>query len=86
MKTKCSSTTMQPNNLPTRIVRIRELCSRTGYSRSMVFEKTNPDSKYYDPAFPRRIPLGARAMGFLDSEIDAWIQSRVDRINLQKEA
>lgn len=59
-----------------RIARLPELCSRTGYSRSMVFEKINPYSVYYDALFPRRIPLGARAIGFLESEIDAWIQSR----------
>lgn len=68
---------MEHTKKPDRIARLPELCVRTGYSRSMVFEKINPSSPYYDASFPRRIPLGARAIGFLESEIDAWIQARI---------
>ena len=69
-----------------RIVRISELCKLTGLSRSMVYEKTNPSSAYYDPTFPCRIHLGARAVGFLESDIEAWIKSRIDKTEQIKAA
>lgn len=59
------------------ILRRRQVEARTGFSRSAVYERINPLSPRYDPAFPKPIKLGAKAVGWLESEIDSWIESRI---------
>jgi prophage regulatory protein len=54
-----------------KILRLRPMLSRTGLSRSMAYDLMAKDQ------FPRPIGLGARAVGWLESEIDAWIVERV---------
>lgn len=53
------------------ILRLRSVLSRTGLSRSMAYDLMAKDQ------FPKPIGLGARAVGWLESEIDAWIAQRV---------
>lgn len=53
------------------ILRLRSVLSRTGLSRSMAYDLMGKDQ------FPKPIGLGARAVGWLESEIDAWIAQRV---------
>ncbi len=43
---------------------------RTGLSRSTIYLMMAKGS------FPRPIPLGARAVGWVETEIDAWLESR----------
>ena len=44
--------------------------TRTGLSRSTIY------LMMAQGAFPKPIPLGARAVGWVESEIDAWLESR----------
>ncbi len=56
-----------------RIIRIREVCSRLGgISRSTFYNWINPSSKYFKPDFPREVRIG-NVVGFLESDIDAYI-------------
>jgi len=58
------------------ILRLPEVQKRTGLSRSTIYERINS----VPPRFPLPISLGgdkARAIGFLSSEIDQWIQERI---------
>jgi prophage regulatory protein len=60
-----------------RIVRFRDAPRKVGYtSRTSIYAKLNPKSRSFDPTFPRPISLGPRAMGFVEGELDAWIDSR----------
>ncbi len=59
-----------------RIIKLPELKNKTGLSRSTVYDKLNPKSPRHDATFPRSIKLGARAIGFYESEVQAWIESR----------
>ncbi len=52
------------------IERLPTVLARTGLSRSSVY------AAIAQGAFPRPIKLSARAVGFLSSEIDAWIAAR----------
>lgn len=64
-----------------RILRLAEVMQRTGYRRASVYAKNCPSSRQFDPSFPRRIclsPTGRGAVGWLESEILAWLQARVD--------
>ena len=61
------------------ILRLKEVMSRTGLSRSTIYDRRNPTSTRHDPSFPQQVVLGndAGAVGWIESEIDAWIQSRI---------
>lgn len=54
--------TFEPHRLsdhPLRILRMSELTMMLGISRSSIYEKLNPKSRYYDADFPKPIRLGA---------------------------
>jgi len=64
------------------ILRRKQVEARVGLSRSSVyarlrFNPKRPDD--YDPTFPRPVRLGARAVGWVESEIDAWLAARIER-------
>jgi len=52
------------------IIRLPEVCKRTGLGRSSIYALVKQQ------CFPRPIPLSARAVGWVASEIEAWLQSR----------
>lgn len=54
-----------------RILRLPEVIHTTGKSRSSVYESIA------DGLFPRPIPIGGRAIGFVQSEIAAWVNARI---------
>ena len=55
------------------LLRLPAVKARTGLSRSTIYQRIS------DGTFPRPISLGARAIGFIESEIDAWLQSRIEQ-------
>jgi prophage regulatory protein len=55
------------------IARFPETIELTGIRRSNIYLKINPDSKYYDPSFPKPVKLSARSIGWRRSELNAWI-------------
>ncbi len=76
---------MQPNHPPTtptnqrgrehstpplldRLLRLNETCALTGVGKTSV---------YSIPDFPKRVQLSRRAVGWRLSEVQAWIESRV---------
>ena len=48
----------------------------TGLSRSTIYDKINPASPRHDPLFPRKVGLGARAVGWYMQEVEQWLQAR----------
>ena len=57
---------------PQVILRRTQVQARTGISRSGIYQKMA------DGEFPKSISLGPRAVGWLESSIDAWIQGRIE--------
>jgi len=55
------------------LLRLSEVQKRTGLSRSTIYERFNKGE------FPRPVSLGARAIGFIESEVNEWIQERIDQ-------
>lgn len=55
------------------ILRLSEVQKRVPYSRSTIYLKVSRGE------FPRPVNLGARAVGWLESEIDEWIAARIDK-------
>lgn len=60
------------------ILRRKQVEDRTGLKRSTLYTRIDPRSKYFDPAFPKPVKLGANAIGWIAEEIEAWIRSRID--------
>ena len=57
--------------MPHIILRLPEVKSRTGLSRSLIYLKISNND------FPKPIQLGKRAVGWIESEIDDWLESRI---------
>ena len=53
------------------ILRLTAVKNRTGLARSTIYFKVSQGT------FPKPISLGARAVGWLDSEIDGWLQLQI---------
>jgi prophage regulatory protein len=63
-----------------KILRRRQVQERVGLSRSTIYAKLNskqPDN--YDATFPKPVSLGAKAVGWIESEIDAWIATQIEK-------
>ncbi|HCI4068413.1 AlpA family phage regulatory protein [Escherichia coli] len=71
----CEQTNL--SNQPLRILRMAELTTLLGISRSSIYEKLNPKSRYYDADFPKPIRLGAASVGWRSTSVNEWIASRV---------
>lgn len=70
------STISEPKNQSLRIMRMPELTMVLGISRSSIYEKLNPKSRYYDADFPKPVRLGAASVGWQLTSIEAWIASK----------
>ena len=57
----------------TRLLRLKEVKDRTGLPRSSIYAKIS------EGTFPAQIPLGERAVGWLEEEIINWIRVRVEQ-------
>jgi prophage regulatory protein len=54
---------------PLRILRLSAVKAKTGQATSTIYAAMASGN------FPRPIPLGERAVGWLESEIDSWIEA-----------
>ncbi|MFJ1471063.1 helix-turn-helix transcriptional regulator [Massilia orientalis] len=62
---------------PLKILRCKQVAERLSLSRSTIYDKLSPNSVRFDPSFPRPIHLGANAVGWVEAEIEHWLQSRI---------
>lgn len=54
-----------------RALRLPDVIKITGLKRSSIYKYINEN------AFPKPISLGARCVGWLESEINTWLQTRI---------
>lgn len=54
-----------------RILRLPKVEEKTGYKHTTIYEMVKAGS------FPTPISLGPRAVGWVESEIDEWIDGRI---------
>ena len=65
-----------------RILRRKQVEARTGLSRSTIYAKLRRNSKRrsdYDPTFPKPVSVGAKAVGWLEHEISAWLEAQIEK-------
>lgn len=53
------------------IIKLPEVKNRTGLSRSTIYLKIQ------DGEFPKPVRIGARAVGWIKSEIDTWVETTI---------
>ena len=55
-----------------RILRLPNVLDRTGLSRSTVYQRVS------EGRFPKPVSLGARAVGWVESDIEEWIGKQIE--------
>ena len=55
------------------ILRRKQVEARTGLSRSTIYERIKAGT------FPAPISIGAKAVGWIESEIDSWLTAQVEK-------
>jgi len=58
--------------MPERILRLPNVLNRTGLSRSTVYLRVT------EGRFPRPVSLGARAVGWIETEVEEWIARQIE--------
>ena len=61
----------QSMDAPTRVLRLPRVQARTGLSRSTIYMRVANGS------FPKPVRLGARAIDWIESEVDQWIREQI---------
>ena len=62
------------------ILRRKQVEARTGLSRSSIYARHRQNPKRpgdYDSTFPKPISVGAKAVGWIEAEIDEWVRERI---------
>lgn len=59
--------------MSTRILRLPDVLTRTGLSRSTVYQRIT------EGAFPASISLGDRAVGWVEADIEEWLAQRIEQ-------
>lgn len=58
------------------IIRKPELTLTTGLAPSTLADMQNPKSPRFDPDFPPKVRLGARAVGWFMADVLVWLSNR----------
>ncbi len=58
---------------PMRFLKLKEVMEKTALSRSAIYRKMN------DAEFPKSVSLGERAIAWVESEVDEWMEKRLER-------
>lgn len=54
------------------LIRLPEVIKRTGISKTTIYELIN------EKRFPPQVKIGARAIAFIESEIDEWLVNLIN--------
>lgn len=63
--------TAQAQSAPT-ILRRKQVEARTGLARSTIYQHVRAGR------FPAPINLGAKSVGWIEAEVNAWLEARID--------
>lgn len=69
---RSNSNTDQPEAfIGAQILRLPQVCRVTGLGRSMIYQLEA------ERRFPCRVRIGARAVGWVESEVQSWLAARI---------
>ena len=63
----------RPASVAIQILRLPQVRARTGLCRTMIYQLEA------EHQFPRRVKIGARAVGWIEGEVEEWLAQRVER-------
>ena len=55
-----------------RIMRLKEVIEKTGLAKTTIYNLISQGE------FPKQIDLGARSVGWVDTEIEEWIKAKIE--------
>lgn len=58
--------------MPQSFIRLSEVQRRTGYSKAWIYRLMGQGQ------FPSSVKIGSRAIAFVESEVDDWINQRIE--------
>lgn len=64
------------------IIRRKQVEARTGLSRSSIYARLRHNLKRpgdYDPTFPKPVSVGAKAVGWVEAEVEAWLTAQIEK-------
>lgn len=61
---------------PVKMLRIKDVMKKLGIARATIYDWLNTKSPRYDPTFPIQRRLGTKSVGWLESELDDWLNNR----------
>lgn len=79
---ECMAQQLKDANERVTILRRKQVEARTGLSRSTIYGKIRKNDKRpteFDPAFPQPVKIGLRSVGWVESEIEAWLDAQIKR-------
>jgi len=64
-----------------RLIKRRQVAAKLAACIDSTYERQNPNSKYYDPEFPKEISMSPTSRGryFIEEEVDAYIALKAAR-------
>jgi len=71
---------MSPTHIT--ILRRKQVEQRTGLSRSSIYARLRHNPKRpgdYDQSFPKPVSVGAKAVGWIESEIESWLSAQIKK-------
>lgn len=54
------------------LIRLHEVQRRTGYSKAWIYRQLR------ESRFPQSVKIGSRSIAFVESEVDEWINQRIE--------
>jgi len=55
-----------------KIIRLKQVMETTGLARSTIYKYIAAGT------FPKPVPLGGKSVGWVDEEVQAWVQARIE--------
>lgn len=61
------------------ILRLQSVKNKTGLARSTIYLRIKQGT------FPKQVSLGGRTVGWIESEIEAWLSNRIEESRFKNE-
>ncbi len=71
MKNNNEQNSMKYGIAAKRLIRLPEVLNKTGFCKAWIYELIKSGG------FPSQVKIGARAVAFIESEVDEWIESTI---------
>lgn len=64
---------------------LTDVCTAIGQGKTAIYEKMDPESDSYDPAFPAPITLSPRCVRWRSDELQCWMDAKSESRSVGRE-